>query len=132
MEHLYNQVRPPIDKFELTLINAFADFMNVHAIWVREMPLPVNDPDERIRTEALKLAKRGVLSTKAVWLQLDRLPNHFEAYIARMDEFYKHVCFEPFNIHFEYIVDDFPPGAHAPSCIYRRNLAKGVVNGGTS
>lgn len=109
VEHLFQQVRPPIDEFEQTLINAFSPLKSLQAIWVRE----------------IKSITGPKTSERAVWLQLGRRSRGDERAIdALVQELRVRIIDAPFFASFHVIVDDLPPAAVAPSCIFRRGSGR--------
>jgi hypothetical protein len=112
MQHLLLAPRPPIDAFETTVINAFERIAAVEAIWIREVPAIVN-------------GKQARLFTRAIWLQLHRHSRMAEAEIRRLaDELALRTMNDPFEIEIHIIVDDLPPAAVCPSCIFRRGSGR--------
>lgn len=116
MLHLLNQVRPTIDEFERTLINAYSTIQSVQAIWVREVPSVTVErgPDGT--------PKRF---TRSVWLQLGRRSRTDERKIEELtDELQIRIISQPFALEVRCVVDDLPPAAIAPSCIFRRGSGR--------
>ncbi len=116
MQHLLDQVRPPIDDFEVALINAYSTLKSVQAIWVRE-----------VRDVAAKKGPSGVPKrfTRAVWLQLThRSLGDFRAMESLTNELQVRALSQPFELEVRWIVDDLPPAAVAPSCIFRRGSGR--------
>jgi hypothetical protein len=121
MLHLLKQVRPPIDAFEVTLLNAFSNLRSVEAIWIREVndaPCGLKHPHPTVPSCAGVVPRRY---TRAVWLQLRgrSLGDHREIQ-ARTQELLTRTTAEHFGVEVRVIVDDLPPAAIAPSCIFRR------------
>ena len=107
MQHLFNP-RPLIDSFEQTLINAFSPLKSVQAIWIRESR-SVGQP---------KFAR-------IVWLQLShRSLGDFRQIEALTAELQVRVTDTPFTLEIRWVVDDLPPAAICPSCIFRRGSGK--------
>lgn len=114
MLHLFNQVRQPIDGFEQSVINAYSTFPFIDAIWIREVP-----------TVAVPTPAGPKNMVRMVWLQLARQPK--AGTIASLANVGKELevrsLAEPFWYEAHWIVDELPPAAVAPSCIYRRGPA---------
>lgn len=108
MDH-FDQTRPPIDTFELTLINAYSDLNIVEAIWVRDVPCPARETPAVTKT-----------FLRCVWLQLARIPGSLRPLEVRAQELGVRTLKEPFDLEIHWVADDLPPLPVAPSCIYRR------------
>lgn len=124
MEHLFDQVRPPIDKFEKLLVEVFSQVAAVDAIWVRERAIrkpckrmhPHQPNDDCPGTGAVKKFVR------AVWLQCRRATRgDVEAMQTRAKELEVRTLNTEFLLHIEWVVDDLPSDKIVPSCIYRRH-----------
>lgn len=116
MLHLLDQVRPPIDAFERTLIDVFSQLPSVQAIWIRE----VRDVTPQLRPDGTP--KRY---TRAVWLQFARRSRtDLEKADALARELQVRVIAEPFSLEVRVVVDDLPPAAIAPSCIFKRGSGR--------
>jgi hypothetical protein len=105
MYHLLHQVRPTVDAFETLLINAFSSVRTVEAIWVRE----VGGTNGRY--------------LRAVWVQLGRASDLREIE-ALGREIVLRTHDAPFDVEIRVVIDDLPPSAVAPSCIYRRGSGR--------
>lgn len=108
MSH-FDQTRPPIDLFEHTLINAYADLKLVEAIWVRDVPCP---------TRMTPAGPKTFL--RCVWLQLSHNPSTLNPFESRARELAIRSMKEPFDLEVHWVVDELPAMPVAPSCIYRR------------
>lgn len=110
--HLLEQVRPPIDAFEGALINAFSAIGSVQAIWVREV--------RNLSTDAN--TKRLM---RSVWLQLGRRNRgDIRRIEALQNELTIRTLTAPYGVEVHWVVDDLPPAAIAPSCIFRRGSGR--------
>lgn len=107
MYHLLHQVRPALDDFERTVINAFSSIRTVEAVWVREVS---------------SLKGRYV---RAIWVQLGR---HSAGDLRQVkllgEELVLRAHGAPFDVEVRVVVNDLPPDAVAPSCIYRRGSGR--------
>jgi len=126
MEHLLQQVRPPIDDYERLLVNVFSVIPNVAAIWMREVqnltPCTLAHPHQPSEQCPGRAAKKW---TRTVWVQFTR---RSAGDVQRVYQLYNELSLRtidrPFNLELHYTVDELPPSAVAPSCIFRRGSGR--------
>lgn len=107
MQHIYDGPRAPIDAFEVTLINAFTTVATVDAIWVREV-------------QAAGTEKKYI---RSVWLQLcRRSPGTVRQIESLVRELKVRTMNSDFELEVHFLIDELPPAAVAPSCVWRRDL----------
>lgn len=123
MQHLFEQVRPPIDDFEALLIRVFSEVPSVDAIWVREVRMKPcsrahpHAPDDSCPGSGVR--KR---LCRVVWLQLARRSIADTERIHKLhEELQIRIINQPFALEVRWLVDDLPPATEAPSCVFRRS-----------
>jgi hypothetical protein len=123
MEHLFQQVRPPIDAFESLVIEVFSAVAAVDAIWIRERPLkePCTRPHPHQPDASCPGAGPVKKYARGIWVQCRRAtPGTVEALERRARELEVRAVNTAFLLHIEWIVDALPSDKTVPSCVYRR------------
>lgn len=106
MLHLYDQPRAPVDRFEYALVNGLAGKPGIDALWVRE----IASPGSERRT------------TKLIYVTLARASRGLSREVEEaLAELGRRASIEPFGVELHFLIDDLPPAAVAPSCIWRRH-----------